>query len=125
MSEILRCELRPLGVRVVTCMVGSVDTPIFNRAGGKMDLPETSYYYRIPDHAYKQRMDHQKESMKVEPFAEQLVKDILDTNQGKVWRGTLAAAARWAVWAYPWWLVEKLCNGDKGMELVERPSTST
>ncbi|KAM7191811.1 NADPH-dependent 1-acyldihydroxyacetone phosphate reductase [Rhypophila sp. PSN 637] len=122
-SEILRCEMQPLGVRVVTAMVGSVDTPIFNKPGGKMQLPETSYYYRITEKAYQQRLDHQKESMQVGPFAEQLVADILDSNQPTVWRGTAAAMTKFALWAFPKWYLEKLCNGDRGLELVKKPST--
>lgn len=119
----MRVELKPLGVRVVTAMVGSVDTPIFNKPGGKMNLPETSYYYRITEKAYQQRMDHQKESMKVEPFAQQIVADILDTHKPTVWHGTAAALVKFAIWAFPGWYIEKSCNRDRGLELVVRPST--
>ncbi|KAM7196948.1 NADPH-dependent 1-acyldihydroxyacetone phosphate reductase [Rhypophila sp. PSN 637] len=109
LTDILRCEMEPLGVRVLTAMVGSVQTPIFYKPGGKMHLPESSYYCH-------------KESMKVEPFAQQIVADILDTNQSTVWRGTAAALTRFAIWAFPRWYLEKSCNGEKGLELVKRPS---
>ncbi|KAM7210952.1 NADPH-dependent 1-acyldihydroxyacetone phosphate reductase [Rhypophila decipiens] len=122
LTDILRCEMEPLGVRVVTAMVGSVQTPIFYKPGGKMHLPETSYYYHVTEKAYQQRMDHQKESMKVEPFAQQIVAGILDTNQSTVWRGTAAALTRFAILAFPRWYLEKSCNSEKGLELVKRPS---
>lgn len=44
MSETLRVEMKPLGVRVVTVMCGSANTPIFNKANGQLQLPDNSYY---------------------------------------------------------------------------------
>ncbi|KAE9374247.1 NAD(P)-binding protein [Stipitochalara longipes BDJ] len=81
MSEVIRLEPKPLGVRVLTAVLGS--------------------YYEVQEHAYKQRMAHQGESMKVEPFAKELVKDILSGNRGP-------------------WYVDKLSNADPGVELVKR-----
>ncbi len=120
MSEVMRLELEPLGVRVVTALLGSVDTPIFGKPGGKMNLPKTSYYYGIQEHAYKQRMAHQGESMKVEPFAKELVKQILSRTKGPIWHGTFAALVRFVTWACPQWYVDKAANSDRGVELVKR-----
>jgi 1-acylglycerone phosphate reductase len=120
MSEVMRLELEPLGVRVVTIIVGSVDTPIFGKPGGKMNLPQTSYYSGIEEHAYKQRMAHRGESMQVEPFARQLVDDILSQNKGPIWRGSLATIVRFATWACPQWYIDKSSNADRGAELVKR-----
>ncbi|KAI9148363.1 NADPH-dependent 1-acyldihydroxyacetone phosphate reductase [Paramyrothecium foliicola] len=121
MSEVMRIELEPLGVRVVTVMVGSLDTPIFGKPGGKMDLLKTSYYYGIEDHAQRQRMAHQGESMPVEPFARQLVKEILGKHKGPIWLGTYAAIVRFATWACPKWYVDMSSNSDRGIELVKLP----
>ena len=120
MSEVMRIEMEPLGVRVVTVMLGSVDTPIFGKPGGQMHLPETSYYYEIQEHNYKQRMTHQGQSMKVEPFAKQLVKDLLSGNRGTLWLGTFATLVRFATWATPQWYVDMSSNSDRGIELVKR-----
>ncbi|KAK8047613.1 NADPH-dependent 1-acyldihydroxyacetone phosphate [Apiospora saccharicola] len=44
LSEVLRVELEPLGVRVVTAIIGAVDTPIFeNSHPGPLKMPSTSY----------------------------------------------------------------------------------
>lgn len=119
-SETLRLELEPLGVRVVTVMCGSADTPMFGKPGGQMKLPETSYYYNVQDTAYKERMDHQGQAMKVEVLAEKLVKDILGGARGLIWQGALAPTVRFAAWALPTWLVDKLVNSARGLDQVKR-----
>jgi 1-acylglycerone phosphate reductase len=116
----LRLELEPLGVRVVTVMCGSADTPMFGKAGGQMRLPETSHYYNVQDAAYKERMDHQGKSMKVQVLADKLVKDILGGARGTIWHGTFAPLVRFATWAFPTWLVDRLVNAERGLEQVKR-----
>ncbi|KAK7745886.1 hypothetical protein SLS53_002605 [Cytospora paraplurivora] len=95
LSETLRIELAPLGVRVVTVMCGSANTPIFNKPGGQLRLPERSYYagHGIEEVANKQRDDHQGGSMNVDELAQSLVKGILSGTQKPVWAGTYAALA--------------------------------
>ncbi|KAI1616476.1 hypothetical protein EDD37DRAFT_618259 [Exophiala viscosa] len=120
MSEILRLELEPLGVRVVTMMTGSADTPMFGKPGGRMRLPETSYYHGVEDAAYKERMNHQRQAMKVEVLAEKLVKDILGGTRGMIWYGALASTVRIMTWAFPTWVVDRLVNGERGLKGVNR-----
>lgn len=120
MSEILRLELEPLGVRVVTVMCGSADTPMFTKPGGQMRLPKASYYYNVQDAAYKERMDHQGKAMKVEVLADRLVTDLLSGTKGPIWRGALASLVRFMTWAFPTWYVDKLVNAERGLGLVER-----
>jgi len=116
----MRLELEPLGVRVVTVMCGSVDTPMFGKPGGHMQLPETSYYYNVQDAAYKERMDHQRQAMKVGVLAEKLIKDILGGAKGPVWHGALASLVRFMTWACPTWYVDTLGNSERGLEHVKR-----
>src|SRR3569833_549489 len=121
MSEVMRLELAPLGVRVVTLVLGSVATPLFGTPGGRMKLPETSYYRGVEEQAYMQRMAHSNEAMELEPFAQALVEDILDGRRGPIWRGNAATLIRFATWALPQWVIDKVCNKDQGLELVKRP----
>ena len=121
MSEILRLELEPLGVRVVTVMCGSADTPMFRKPGGQMRLPETSYYYNVQAAAYKERMDHRAKAMKVEVLADKLIKDILGRSRGPIWHGAYAPLVRFVTWAFPTWYVDKLVNTERGLEQVKRP----
>ncbi|MCJ1318982.1 hypothetical protein MMC15_004314 [Xylographa vitiligo] len=119
-SETLRLELAPLGVRVVTVMGGSADTPMFGKPGGQMRLPETSHYVDVQDAAYKERMDHQTKAMKVEVLADKLVKDILRGTRGLIWHGAFASLVRWANWLNLTWCVDKLINRERGLGQVKR-----
>ena len=94
MSETLRVELDPLGVRVVTSMCGSAETPMFGKPGGPMDLPQTSYYHGVEDATWKGRMDHQRQAMNVDVLAGKLVKDILGGARGVIWHGAFAPLVR-------------------------------
>lgn len=120
MSEILRLELEPLGVRVVTVMCGSTDTPMFDKPEGRMSVPETSHYHPAQEKAYKERMEHRKQAMNVEVLANKLVKDILGGARGIIWQGALASTVRFMTWAFPTWLVDKLVNSARGLDQVKR-----
>ncbi len=84
-----------------------------------MKLPESSYYYNVRDTAYKERMDHQSKSMKVEVLAEKLVKDILGGARGQIWYGAFATLVRFITWAFPTWVVDNLVNSGRGLEQVK------
>ena len=118
MSETLRVELEPLGVRVVTSICGSADTPMFGKPGGPMDLPETSYYHGVQEAAWKERMDHQRQAMDVDVLAGKLVKDILGGARGVIWHGAFAPLVRWASWLNITWLVDRLINSARGLNQV-------
>ncbi len=122
MSEVMRLELESLGVRVVTAMCGSVDTPMFSRPGGRMQLPKTSPYYDVQDTAYEERVAHKGASMKPDAFAEQMVKDILGGAKGQLWRGVYAGLVRVGSQLFPQWYLDWSCNLGKGLEKVKRRS---
>ncbi|KAJ4287148.1 hypothetical protein N0V90_012546 [Kalmusia sp. IMI 367209] len=119
-SETLRLELEPLGVRVVTVMCGSADTPMFGKPSGRMKLSETSHYYNVQETAYKERLDHQSKAMKVHVLADKLVKDILGGAKGKIWHGAFAPLVRFITWAFPTWLVDRMVNAERGLGHVKR-----
>ena len=120
MSETLRIELEPLGVRVITSICGSVDTPMFGKPGGPMSLPESSFYHGIEDAAWKERMNHQKQATNVDVLAERLVKDILGGAKGAVWRGAFASLVRWASWLNIAGWMDGLVNSSRGVKQVKR-----
>ena len=120
MSETLRVELEPLGVRVVTSMCGSADTPMFGKPGSPMDLPETSYYHGVEDATWKERIDHQRQAMNVNVLARKLVQDILGGARGVIWHGAFASLVRWASWLNITWLVDNLINSARGLRQVKR-----
>jgi 1-acylglycerone phosphate reductase len=120
MSETLRVELEPLGVRVVTSICGSADTPMFGKPGGPMELPNTSYYHGVEDAAWNERMDHQRQATNVDVLAEKLVKAILSGSRGVIWYGAFAPLVRWAGWLNITWLLDKLINSSRGLKEVKR-----
>lgn len=100
MSDTLRIEMEPLGVRVGTVMVGSASTAIFDKPGGQLHLPETSFYRYpgIEDMANKQRAEHKNSCMPVRELAPKLVKGIFTGIKDPLWAGTFASAMRWVRW---------------------------
>lgn len=119
MSETLRVELEPLGVRVVTSICGSADTPMFSKPGGPMKLPETSYYHGVAEEAWKERMDHQRQATDVEVLAGKLVKDITGGKRGIIWHGAFASLVRWASWLNVTWFVDRMINSARGLNKVK------
>ena len=119
-SETLKVELEPLGVRVVTVMSGSADTPLFDKPGGQLRLPEGSYYHGVEEAAAKERRDHQRQATKVDVLANRLVKDILGGTRGMIWYGAFAPTVRYITWAFPAWIVDRLVNAERGIRQVKR-----
>lgn len=126
MSDTLRIEMEPLGVRVVTVMVGSASTTIFDKPGGQLQLPETSFYRYpgIEEMANKQRAEHKNSCMSVDELAPKLVRGILTGTKDPLWAGTFATAVRWGTWAYPRWFMDWSCNVGRGLEKVKAGNAS-
>ena len=94
MSETLRLELAPLGVTVITAMVGSVESNIHVNDSWQ-GLPETSRYKSVEAQAAKTASgDIGPKKEKAEDFARHLVDDVLGGASGKVWRGAFAQTSR-------------------------------
>ncbi|USP82232.1 hypothetical protein yc1106_09506 [Curvularia clavata] len=119
-AEILRIELEPLGVRVVTSICGSVNTPMFTKPGGPMQLPETSYYRGVQDKAWQERMDHQRQATDVDVLAEKLVRDIVRGAKGVVWHGAFAPSVKWAGWLNILWVLNIMINSARGLGQIKR-----
>jgi len=120
LSETLRLELEPLGIRIVTVMCGSVDTPMFTKSSGRMTLPETSYYRKVPETAYKERMDHRSKALSVDELATQVVNKVSGDSKGLSWLGAMSTITRCATWAMPTWFMDRMVNAERGIGLVKR-----
>ncbi|RYO90884.1 hypothetical protein DL766_009703 [Monosporascus sp. MC13-8B] len=89
LSETLRMEMRPLGVRVVTAMVGEVETEFYNH--DTFSLPPDSHYKSIEAIIRKQSTgEMQVNNEKAWVTARNLVNDVLSGRSGQVWRGGVA-----------------------------------
>ncbi|XXG94899.1 hypothetical protein Hte_001158 [Hypoxylon texense] len=129
LSETLRLELEPAGVRVVTAMVGEMATRFYRRAagagagGGEEEegsplraLPEGSWYKPVEDIIRAQaRGELQLNNEDPRVTAQNLVNDTLGGKRGKTWRGGVAGFASVATWLMPGKLFEWILHKDRGV----------
>ena len=114
-------ELQPFGVRVVTAMLGEVETGFYTHvvASGRGDafaLPAKSYYIPIESFIRKQsRGELQNNEEPADTTAKNLVRDVLQGKAGMVWRGGVAGTARWASWLVPSRLFEWVLHQGRGL----------
>ncbi|KAI1098448.1 putative short-chain dehydrogenase/reductase [Jackrogersella minutella] len=115
LSETWKLELEPLGVRVVTAMVGAVRTQIY--AHNKMVLPQNSYYKPIEDIIGKQARGELQEPFNEPPdvTARNIVRDTLSGRRGKIWRGGEAGAASVGSWLLPTSFLEWFLHQKRGL----------
>ncbi|KAJ5371337.1 Short-chain dehydrogenase/reductase SDR [Penicillium cataractarum] len=94
MSETLRLEYAPFGVRVVTVVTGAVETNIMSHGDG-FALPDGSMYRpvfkNIEDVARGKSLSSW---LPVETYAERVLKDLMGGAHGKIWRGGLSSTMR-------------------------------
>lgn len=93
-DEVLKVEMRPLGVRIVMVVTGSVESNINNEGSGFEGKERSEYREiegRIGDLAYGKEIPNQVAS---EVYAERVVEDVLGGAKGKIWRGGNAALVR-------------------------------
>ena len=104
-SEILRLELAPLGVNVVTVETGAV------RSRGQINLPElklpsSSRYLSIEKTiAARARDEDGLNRMETRAYAAQVVNDVLSGTRGRIWRGGMALLVRFASALFPAFLL--------------------
>lgn len=116
LSENLRVELEPLGVHVMTAMVGSVGTNIYTNY--EVKLPPGSAYEPVEGIISKQASGELEKPFHedVDITARNLVNDALRGRTGKVWRGGAAGFAKYASWLLPTRLVEYMLHYGRGLD---------
>ncbi|KAI0469936.1 hypothetical protein GGR56DRAFT_684172 [Xylariaceae sp. FL0804] len=122
LSETLRIEMQGLGVRVITAMVGEVETNIYDNARMAPVLPASSYYASIKELIFQQgKGQMQVENEKAAVTAENLVQDVLSARDGHVWRGGVAGRAKYFHWMLPERLFEWFLHSSRGVYQVKPP----
>ena len=94
LSETLRLELAPLGVTVITGMLGHIESS-FHVNDSWQGLSESSTYKSVESQIAKSaegKVGPKKE--KAEDFARRFVDDVLRGASGQVWRGAMAQTVR-------------------------------
>lgn len=101
LSETLRMELAPLGVSVVTLMVGTIATP-FHANEPSLVLPSTSYYTAIKGTIARWASgDAGPKGCSAEDFAESVADEIVGGKKGRLlWKGPNSTA----VWFISRWM---------------------
>jgi len=115
LSENLRLELQPLGVRVIVAMVGAVKTEIYNKQD--FQLPASSLYGAAETAMQRQATgQHQKDTEETaDVTAANIVRDVLDERRtGKIWRGGKAGTAQVATWLLPTTRIDKVLTRSSG-----------
>ena len=102
----LRLELAPLGVRVLSVITGAVETNIFANTAA-FELPGNSLYRGVEDRITRRARgeDIEGQQMKAHVFAEKLVADVLGGKTGVARRGKWSTSIGWLVWALPGFLI--------------------
>ncbi|KAI6367517.1 hypothetical protein MCOR25_004882 [Pyricularia grisea] len=119
LSETLRIEMAPLGVRVITAMVGTVETNIFVNSG-EFNLRSGSRYKSVEEEiARKSRGEELFGHMNTETVAKRLVSDVTAGRTGMVWRGGLATTTGYLSWLLPTWLSDWAGNYRSGIYKVK------
>lgn len=113
-SDTLRLELQPLGVEVVTVMVGMVKTRLHDNMSAVV-LPETSYYKAVEDRVNeKTRVEGGMErwQMSIEKFAEEVLGDVLKGHSGHLYKGGMSSMLRLFTWLLPSWVMVRYLLSD-------------
>ncbi|KAI1134065.1 putative short-chain dehydrogenase/reductase [Hypoxylon sp. FL0543] len=115
LSETWKIELEPLGVRVVTAMIGAINTQLYTKH--ETTLPQGSYYKPIEGIIAKQVRGELQEpnNEPVHITARNVVRDTLGGRHGKIWRGGEAGAASIGSWLLPTTFLEWFLHQKRGL----------
>ncbi|KAJ7784296.1 hypothetical protein B0H16DRAFT_1491985 [Mycena metata] len=120
LSDNLRIELAPLGVSVVTVMVGRIVTPFF--AHDSFELPPTSRYMAIKDIITRWALGeaHPKGGTP-DKLAESLVYEIVgEGRSGQVWLGPYSGTMRFLSRWVPVSLLDKIMATAQGLSELSK-----
>ncbi|KAI9661446.1 MAG: hypothetical protein M1831_002968 [Alyxoria varia] len=121
LSETLRLEVEPFGVRVVTAMIGAVNTNFYNNEPA-FYLPPGSLYTSIRDTiAEVARGNKVPTPMDADEFAEALVKKLMKKETtGKLYEGSFAKATKWMASFVPRMISDNFATNNLAMEELKR-----
>ncbi|MCJ1384765.1 hypothetical protein MMC17_007883 [Xylographa soralifera] len=119
-SETLRLELEPFGVRVITAMIGVVDTNTYSN-NSNLGLPAGSLYKPIEQQiADINAGKHSPKGTDVNTLAKNVVDDILKGKKGQLWRGKMASMTSWVSMLVPWGMFDGTVIAGTGIDDLAR-----
>lgn len=122
LSETLRIELQPFGVRVITVTAGAVKSHVFDN-GPAYQLPEGSIYTHCEKEiaARAAGADADKVHSKLDDFCRSLVGDVLGGATGEIHRGKMSSTVKFLSGWLPTFLFDWLTVQDSGLDKVGKP----
>jgi short-subunit dehydrogenase len=123
MSEVLRYELEPLGVRVLCALIGIVDTPMWDKQK-PLALPANSLYRPVQGiidqvrSAEKGAKPTGRDSATPEATGRAIIRHILQGRTGFVWVGGMAGRLKFLINWLPPSVVFKIMNKSRGLEAL-------
>ncbi|KAL3496107.1 hypothetical protein BJX62DRAFT_222153 [Aspergillus germanicus] len=118
-SEVLRLEMAPLGVRVITVMSGVVHTNIFAN-NLEPDLPDDSLWKGAQKEVRDNATGTAQSPIGVSPeeFAKGVVDSVLGGSNGQIFKGGMAGFG-WVVSSFlPTWLLDRVASLGMGLDKV-------
>ncbi|KAJ0414655.1 hypothetical protein BJY00DRAFT_320821 [Aspergillus carlsbadensis] len=118
-SEILRLEMAPLGVKVVTVMSGVVRTNVFAN-NPEPEIPEDSLWKPAQREVTDNGTGTAQRTFSVSPeeFAKSVVDSVLGGSNGQIWKRGMAAVG-WAVSSFfPGWMLDRVFSAGMGLDKV-------
>lgn len=102
-SAVLRIEVAPLGVHVITVVTGGVKSRI---ARVKRSLQEDSAYKELEDDYRRRQVHSQKVGMETDLYAKEVVRKVLEADgwlwrTRTIWAGGSSGTVRWLRWILP------------------------
>ncbi|KAL1861648.1 hypothetical protein Daus18300_008764 [Diaporthe australafricana] len=114
-SESLRIELEPLGIRVMTIMLGQVSTQMYANTP-PFHLLEGSPYEKIAGTITRSsKGDLNLNNEPADVVARNLVRDAISGRRGQIWRGGLAGTVYLTLWLLPTRLFEWIVHLKRGV----------
>ncbi|KAJ5731136.1 short-chain dehydrogenases/reductase [Penicillium malachiteum] len=120
-SETLRLEMAPLGVRVVTVVLGGVKTNGNDPTKiADLELPSDSYYHQIWStiDRHKKVLVHPGKA-DVDVTANNIVKDVLGRNENFIRHGAASTLSWFCNTFLPYGLFTSLINKESGLKYLE------
>lgn len=119
-SETLRLELAPLGVTVITGMLGNIESN-FHINDSWQGLPESSRYKSVEPQILKSaQREIGPEKTKVDDFAQLFVGDVLSGASGQVWRGAMAQTTRAIGHHLPSGVLDRMLLPGSGLDIMAK-----
>ena len=123
-SETLRHEVEPLGVKVQTVVTGAVKTQFFNNVEVE-PMPKGSYFRAAEEEIGKRKAGADVFGFaSVEDYAKSVVNDILGGKSGHTYRGKFATMIRILGALLPQFIYDGIANNGTGLDKMRKSAAT-